>query len=93
MKTLSAQVVREALKTLPGWRRRGSFLHGEFNFDNFVEAMKFVNRVAKAAEKVNHHPNIDIRWNQVHLSLTTHDAGGLTDRDFALARKCSGLVG
>ena len=49
--------------------------------------MKFVNAVAKAAEKACHHPDIDIRWNKVTLALTTHDAGGLTEKDFDLARK------
>jgi 4a-hydroxytetrahydrobiopterin dehydratase len=53
--------------------------------------MKFVDAVALVAEQVQHHPDIDIRWNKVTLALTTHDAGGLTEKDFALARKCDAL--
>lgn len=60
-------------------------------FADFLEAMRFVNRVAKLAERAQHHPDIDIRWNQVRLVLTTHDAGGLTERDFALAEKIAKL--
>jgi 4a-hydroxytetrahydrobiopterin dehydratase len=50
--------------------------------------MKFVNSVAELAEQVQHHPDIDVRWNRVTLALTTHDAGGLTEKDLALARDC-----
>jgi 4a-hydroxytetrahydrobiopterin dehydratase len=57
----------------------------QFTFADFVEAMRFVNLVAVEAERVGHHPDIDIRWNKVQLALTSHDAGGLTDKDFALA--------
>jgi 4a-hydroxytetrahydrobiopterin dehydratase len=53
--------------------------------------MKFVNRVATLAEKANHHPDFDIRWNKVKLALSTHDAGGLTEKDFALAKKVDAL--
>ena len=54
--------------------------------------MKFVNAVAAAAESAQHHPDIDIRWNKVTLALSTHDAGGLTEKDFALARHCDTLA-
>ncbi|MDP2885748.1 MAG: 4a-hydroxytetrahydrobiopterin dehydratase [Ignavibacteria bacterium] len=55
-------------------------------FADFVHAMAFVNSVALLAEKFNHHPDIDIRWNKVHLALSTHSAGGLTELDFRLAK-------
>ena len=55
--------------------------------------MKFVNAVARSAEKACHHPDIDVRWNKVTLALTTHDAGGLTEKDFVLAAKCDKLAG
>ena len=58
-----------------------------FQFKDFPAAIKFVNAVAELAEKAWHHPDIDIRWNKVTLTLTTHDAGGLTEKDFVLARK------
>ena len=51
-------------------------------------SIAFVHRIAKRAQKMNHHPDIDIRFDQVKLTLTTHDAGGLTEKDFALARQC-----
>ena len=63
-----------------------------FQFPDFVAAMGFVNQVAGLAEAAGHHPDIDIRWNQVTLALTTHDVGGLTEKDFALAREIDGLV-
>jgi 4a-hydroxytetrahydrobiopterin dehydratase len=63
-----------------------------YEFTDFPEAMKFVNSVAGIAEQVQHHPDVDIRWNKVTLSLTTHDSGGLTQKDFAMARQCDGLA-
>jgi len=86
MAKLKAAEIEEARDTTPAWTRRGPVIRREFKFDDFVPAMKFVNAVAKAAEKANHHPDIDIRWNRVKLALSTHDEGGLTAKDFALAR-------
>ncbi|MEN9678100.1 MAG: hypothetical protein RIS76_3996 [Verrucomicrobiota bacterium] len=76
------------LKTLPDWGRRGLTLGRTFRFAGFPDSIEFVKRVARAAEKSNHHPDIDIRFNKVTLTLTTHDAGGITGKDFALARLC-----
>ncbi len=84
--------IRAALAVLPAWTRRGSVIRRTYEFADFVAAMKFVNAVARAAEKANHHPDVDIRWNRVTLALTTHDAGGLTARDFALAAQCDRLA-
>ena len=84
---LSPEAVREARKALPQWTCRGGALRREFTFADFAEALRFVNRVARIAEKAQHHPDIDIRWNRVRLAWTTHDAGGLTLRDFELARR------
>ena len=77
-----------ALAALPQWRRDGEIISRTFTFKDFSAAMKFVNDVADLAGQAQHHPDIDIRWNQVTLALTTHDAGGLTEKDFALARQC-----
>ena len=66
---------------------RGKRISRLFVFDDFMQGMRFLNRVAKLAEGMNHHPDIDIRYNKIKLSLTTHDEGGLTMRDFKLARK------
>lgn len=93
MKQLSAAETKQALASVPGWRRRGQVISRRFEFADFPAAMKFVNAVARAAEKANHHPDIDIRWNEVTLALTTHDAGGLTEKDFDLARRCDRLAG
>ena len=80
-----------ALTTLPQWQRRGEIISRTFVFQDFPAAMKFVNAVAEIAEAAQHHPDVDIRWNKVTLALTTHDAGGLTEKDFALARQCDAL--
>ncbi len=81
------------MKRIPAWTRRGSTIRRTFEFADFVVAMKFVNAIARAAEKAQHHPDIDIRWNRVALGLTTHDAGGLTAKDFALAVRADALAG
>ena len=87
MAKLKAAAIKSALATVPEWRRTGAMISRTFQFKNFVAAMKFVNRVAKLAERAWHHPDIDIRWNKVTLALTTHSEGGLTENDFKLARK------
>ncbi len=76
-----------ALATVPLWRQQGDAISRKFQFKDFPAAMKFVNAVARLAEQAWHHPDIDIRWNKVTLVLTTHDAGGLTQKDFDLARQ------
>ena len=92
MKKLSGAEIQESMADVPGWTRTGELLERNFEFPDFEVAMAFVNKVAWAAEKVAHHPDIDIRWNRVRLGLTTHDAGGLTDLDFGLAAKCNTLA-
>jgi 4a-hydroxytetrahydrobiopterin dehydratase len=87
VKKLTVAQIKTAQATVPEWRRRGSTLSRTFVFKNFPAAIKFVTAVAKRAETAKHHPDIDIRWNKVTLALTTHDAGGLTEKDFALAQK------
>jgi 4a-hydroxytetrahydrobiopterin dehydratase len=82
-----------ALAAVPHWRRTGPILSRTYLFKDFPGAMKFVNAVAGLAEQVQHHPDIDVRWNQVTLALTTHEAGGLTAKDFALARECDAQAG
>jgi len=89
MPLLKVAEIKSALKQVPGWKRRGKTIQRTFEFKDFVAAMKFVNKVAKLAEKAWHHPDIDIRWNQVTLTLSTHSDGGLTEKDFELAAKCN----
>jgi 4a-hydroxytetrahydrobiopterin dehydratase len=92
MATLTANAIRAALPAVPLWRKRGAVIRRTFTFADFPPAMKFVNAVARLAEKAGHHPDIDIRWNRVTLALTTHDAGGLTAKDFELAARLDRLV-
>ena len=87
MKKLNSSEIKSALATVPDWKKKVAVISRKFQFKDFPAAMKFVNVVAKLAEKEQHHPDIDIRWNKVTLALTTHDAGGLTKKDFALAKK------
>jgi 4a-hydroxytetrahydrobiopterin dehydratase len=87
MKKLNAVKIKSALGKIPSWKKKAAVISCKFQFKDFTAAMKFVNAVAKIAEKEQHHPDIDIRWNKVTLTLTTHDAGGLTEKDFALAQK------
>jgi 4a-hydroxytetrahydrobiopterin dehydratase len=84
---LTATQIKTALASAPDWQKHGKTITRTFVFKDFPAAIKFVNVVGKLAEKAWHHPDIDIRWNKVTLVLTTHDTGGLTERDFALAKK------
>jgi 4a-hydroxytetrahydrobiopterin dehydratase len=84
----NAEIDRQA-DQLSDWSRDGSQIVADYKFKDFSEAMTFVDRVAEAAEEANHHPDIDIRWNKVHLVLTTHSEGGLTQNDFDMARRIS----
>lgn len=93
MSKLSSAQIKAALPSVPKWRRKASVISRTFQFADFVVAMKFVNAVARSAEKACHHPDIDVRWNKVTLALTTHDAGGLSEKDFVLAAKCDKLAG
>ena len=76
----------------PGWSLDGESISRLFVFADFNEAMGFINRVALAAEVADHHPDIDIRWNKVKLTLTTHEAGALTEKDTGLAATIDGFV-
>jgi 4a-hydroxytetrahydrobiopterin dehydratase len=89
---LSPQEITAQLQQLTTWQLHGEEITRLFTFEDFVEAMKFVNKVAGLAESANHHPDIKITWNKVALNLTTHDSGGLTWRDFDLAGKIDKLI-
>ena len=83
---LSDIALQRELGGLPGWSRRGDVLTRTYQFRNFAESMDFVNRVADAAESADHHPDIDIRYSKVTLVLSTHSAGGITQKDLDLAK-------
>ena len=87
MTKLNAAQIKTSLATVPDWKKQGKTIARTFQFKDFPAAITFVNAIAKLAEKAWHHPDIDIRWNKVTLTLTTHDAGGLTEKDFALAKQ------
>jgi 4a-hydroxytetrahydrobiopterin dehydratase len=87
MPKLGDSQIAAALSTVPDWNRQGDAIARTFQFKDFPAAVKFVDAVARLAEQAWHHPDIDIRWNKVTLTLTTHDAGGLTQKDFDLARQ------
>jgi len=74
------------------WSRSGDSINRTFEFEGFSEAMGFVVRVALEAEKADHHPDIDVRWNKVTLDLSTHSEGGLTPKDLKLADTADGLI-
>jgi 4a-hydroxytetrahydrobiopterin dehydratase len=92
MTVISAEDAKRRLNGLPGWSIDSGELRKTFSFKDFREALAFVNRVGEAAESAGHHPDIDIRYSRVQLSLVTHDAGGLTAKDFDLASGINSLV-
>src|SRR5882757_6442771 len=93
MPALTAKQISVQLKSVPDWSKRSKTILRTFKFKDFLQSVAFVNRVAKKAQKLNHHPDIDIRYNQVTLKLTTHDEGGLTGKDFFLAKQCDADFG
>jgi 4a-hydroxytetrahydrobiopterin dehydratase len=90
MALLSEPEIQQRLPGVPGWERHGPQLRRTWAFADFKASMAFVNRVAALADAADHHPDIDIRYSRVTLVLSTHDAGGLTGRDFALAEAIGG---
>ncbi len=89
---LSDVEIQRALGGLSGWTRRGDALGKTFTFPKFADGIAFVDRVAVAADRMNHHPDIDIRYTKIAISLSTHDAGGITDNDITLAREIDTLA-
>jgi 4a-hydroxytetrahydrobiopterin dehydratase len=89
---LSSEEAQSRLASLPGWQIEAAELVKTFKFSDFPAALHFVNRVGELAEQAGHHPDIDIRYNRVRLALTTHDAGGLTQKDFDLAGQAQKLT-
>ena len=88
MKTLTTKEIKLHLKRVPDWAKRANNIIRTFKFKDFLPGLDFVNRIAKKAQKLNHHPDMDIRYDKVKLTLTTHHAGGLTEKDFILAGQC-----
>jgi 4a-hydroxytetrahydrobiopterin dehydratase len=82
---LSAEEVQARMVDVPGWEVRDGKLHREFVFTNFNEAFGFMTRLALVAEKLDHHPDWSNGWNKVTIDISSHEAGGITPRCFALA--------
>jgi len=92
MAKLTEAEVGEGLRALPGWTREGEAIVKGYTFKTFAEGIRFVDRVAVAADRADHHPDIDIRWTTVRMALSTHSAGGLTRKDFDLASQIERLT-
>ena len=93
MAVLTDSEIQQALGRLPGWKRSGIAIQRLFEFPDFKAAMAFVNKIANAAEQANHHPDIDIRYNKVTMSLVSHDSGGITKRDIGMAERINKVSG
>jgi 4a-hydroxytetrahydrobiopterin dehydratase len=92
MVLLSDDDLVTALESLPGWERAGDAIAKQYRFGGFPDAVAFVVRLAYDAEAANHHPDLDIRYDKVTVSLSTHSEGGITDKDVSLARTIEGLA-
>jgi 4a-hydroxytetrahydrobiopterin dehydratase len=92
MAVFSASEIDAGLKSLPDWHLADGSLTRNLEFSDFREAMSFVNSVAWLAERAGHHPDLDIRYNKVKIAISSHDAGGITEKDFALATEIGHLL-
>jgi len=92
MGLLSSEEIARRLGALKGWAVTPQGLQKQYEMDNFLAAMNLVNRTADLAEQAQHHPDIFISYNKVTFTLTTHDAGGITEKDFALAARIEAIV-
>ncbi len=92
MAKLTDQELEVFLSNAEGWTSRGDAIHKEFTFAGFRAAIAFVNRVAERADAAHHHPEIEIHYNRVGISLSTHDAGGVTEKDVTAAAEIDGAA-
>lgn len=90
---LSDEEIEERLGGLDGWSRDGDLITKEFSNEDFVGSVEFVRKVVGPAEDMGHHPDLEISWDTVKVSITNHSAGGLTEADFELAGRIDGLGG
>lgn len=89
---LTTQDIKAWLKKLPEWEQEKKSIERTFEFDDFTQAIDFVNSVAEISEEEEHHPDIDVRYTKVRIALSTHSEGGITDLDFEVAEKIDTLV-
>ena len=90
---LSDDEIRSGLEKLRGWERQDHEIQKQYELASFPDAIAFVTRVGFLAEKANHHPDLDVRWRKVRVVLSTHDEGGITGRDLALAGEIESVAG
>lgn len=87
VKSLPQHEIEGWIATHPGWRFREGAIGKKYTFPSFRSAIVFVNRVATIADELNHHPDISVKYNEVWLAVSTHDVGGVTEKDFKLAER------
>jgi 4a-hydroxytetrahydrobiopterin dehydratase len=92
MPLLEDEQVETRLGELDGWSREGDAIVKEFKLDDFQGSVEFINRLTPVAEDMNHHPDLQVSWNKVKVSITTHSEGGLTENDFELAKSIDPLA-
>ncbi|PVW13184.1 4a-hydroxytetrahydrobiopterin dehydratase [Marixanthomonas spongiae] len=93
MSTYSEKEINDKLDQLEGWEYEDNAIHTAFEFEDFKEAFSAMTRIAFEAEKLQHHPDWHNVYNTLNITLSTHDAGGVTDKDFELAKVIDGLLG
>jgi 4a-hydroxytetrahydrobiopterin dehydratase len=92
MPKLGDEEIEDRLGELEGWTREGDTIVREFKLDDFQGSVDFINRLTPVAEDMNHHPDLQVSWNKVTVSITTHSEGGLTENDFELAKSIDPLA-
>ena len=93
MALMADDEIEARLEELEGWERSGDSIRKQFTLDDFVGSVEFVNRLVAPAEDMGHHPDLEISWNKVTVSLSTHSQGGLTEADFDLAARIEAMGG
>jgi 4a-hydroxytetrahydrobiopterin dehydratase len=92
MPLLDDEEIEARLEGVEGWERAGDAIRKQFKLDDFVGSVRFVDSLVEPAEEMNHHPDLEISWNRVTVSLSTHSQGGLTGADFELAERIDALA-
>ena len=85
MPTLSPETISQKLKTMPGWEFKNQGLHKQFKFKEFMDGIRFINRIAEIAEAADHHPDVQINYTRITFTCSTHSEGGVTEKDLKLA--------
>jgi len=85
MPKLNPDQITEKLKALPAWERRGEAIAKQYTFKEFMDGIRFINRIAEIAEQMDHHPDMKVNYRRITFELSTHDQGGITEKDFKLA--------